>query len=422
MGTTYDRFPRSYKDGTLKKVSSGDWTAGFFPGCLWFMYAYTGDTIWQTRARHWTDGAESGATNNSHDVGFVIMCSYGNGLPYQSAAQITRDTAVMMLAARTLYGRYSKTVGATKSWDSFTRDGTQYTFPVIVDNMMNLELLNWATHASSDSSFMDAAITHAQTTMKNHFRADNSSYHVVAYDPDDGAVLKKVTHQGYADESAWARGQSWGLYGYTMMYRMVGDTAFLNQAVRIAEYILSRLGSDEVPYWDYDAPLSPEPPHDASAAAIAASGLLELCTFVEGAARQTYHEKAVAILETLASSAYTAQPSTNGNFILMHSTGNKPKDSEVDVPITYADYYYLEALLRLKKIEEATVMKPARKYSGAANAVPVRKMIQVNKGSMRVLVVVPGVSAAILYDVCGRKIDKKGACRRQVTGGIFLPW
>jgi unsaturated chondroitin disaccharide hydrolase len=354
LGTTYNRFPRTFTGGNVVTVAYGDWTSGFFPGCLWLMYKYTNDVTWKNRARSWTDNLSSAATGGDHDVGFQMMCSYGNGLAYQTTTQFTLDTAVMMRGARSLRGRYNATVKAIKSWDSYG----SYNYPVIVDNMMNLELLTWATRASRDSSFERTALSHANTTILNHFRANYSSYHLVAYDVANGNVLAKMTVQGYSNESSWARGQGWGLYGYTMMFRETGNSAYLTQATHIADYIISRLSTETVPYWDFDVPTSPIPSRDASAAAIYASALIELSTIVQGTAGQAYYQKAKAILQSLASSSYTAAPNTSGNFILMHSTGHHPANSEIDVPIIYADYYYLEALLRLKKIEEATAVMP----------------------------------------------------------------
>jgi unsaturated chondroitin disaccharide hydrolase len=350
MGTNYTQFPRTATSGgAVTSVGYGDWCSGFFPGSLWLMYKYTQDAQWKTRARSWTDNLANAATVNDHDVGFRIMCSYGTGLEFQTAAQMKLDTAVMKRAARTLIGRYNATVKAIKSWDSYQT----YTYPVIIDNMMNLELLTWATAASKDSNFQKIAVTHANTTIKNHFRANYSSYHLVAYDQTNGSVIRKMTVQGYNDASSWARGQAWGLYGYTMMYRETHDTAYLSQATHIADYIIPRLPTDLVPYWDFDVPLTPTPSRDASAAAIYASALVELSTFTTGATSQNYYSKAKAILQSLGSSTYTAAPNTNGNFILKHCTGNHPAGTEIDVPLCYADYYYLEALLRVKTIEDA---------------------------------------------------------------------
>jgi unsaturated chondroitin disaccharide hydrolase len=410
LGTSYSQFPRTVTNGTLTTVSYSDWTSGFFPGCMWLMYGYTNDATWKTRARSWTDALQNAATVNDHDVGFRIMSSYGQGLQFQTAAQFKLDTAVMMRAARTLIGRYNATVKAIKSWDTYTKNGVTYTYPVIIDNMMNLELLMWATATSKDSSFQKDAVSHALTTRKNHFRSNYSSFHLVAYDASNGAVIKKMTVQGYSDSSSWARGQGWGLYGYTMMYRETRDTAYLNQATHIADYIISRLPADNVPYWDYDAPLSPTPPRDASAAAIYASALIELSTYVPAASQQTYYQKAKSILQTLATSSYTAGPNTNGNFILMHSTGNLPSGTEIDVPINYADYYYLEALLRLKKIEEATSVGQARFAQGATRtgAGALRACVVSCQGRLCVAIVElgKGALAARAFDVRGRSIDR----------------
>ncbi len=248
-------------------------------------------------------------------------------------------------AARTLSLRFNKTAGVTKSWSS----NKKWQYPVIIDNMMNLELLFAATRFSNDSSFYRIAVAHANTTMKNHFRADHSSYHVIDYDSTTGNVLKRNTAQGFADESAWARGQAWGLYGYTMCYRETKDPAYLQQADWIANFILDHpnLPKDKIPYWDYNAPGNGEQPRDASAAAITASALYELSTFSHN--KKKYKKAADMILKNLTNHYRPALNSAHG-FILQHSTGHKPANSEVDVPIIYADYYYLEALLRSKQM------------------------------------------------------------------------
>jgi uncharacterized protein YyaL (SSP411 family) len=215
--------------------------------------------------------------------------------------------------------------------------------------MMNLELLFEATRLSGDSSFYKVAVTHANTTLKNHFRPDNSSYHVIDYDPETGKVLHKQTLQGFADSSAWARGQAWGLYGYTMCYRETHNKVYLQQAEKIAKYIFSnpQMPADLVPYWDYDAAKLPGQPRDASAAAIAASALYELSSY--SANGKVYKKTADKILNSLSNYYQPRQGDARG-FLLLHSTGHKPANSEIDVPIIYADYYYLEALLRQRRI------------------------------------------------------------------------
>ncbi|MBW4888563.1 glycoside hydrolase family 88 protein [Mucilaginibacter sp. HMF5004] len=337
--------PRTFENGKFKMVKSNDWTSGFFPGILWYIYDYTKDTKWMEQAKIYTAKIEKEQFNKgTHDLGFMVYCSVGN------AYRLTKDErykAIIIQAAKSLSTRFNPKTGVIKSWDH--NKDNKWTYPVIIDNMMNLELLFEATKLSGDSSFYKIAISHANTTMKNHFRADNSSYHMVDYDPATGNVIKKITVQGYADESAWARGQAWGLYGFTVCYRETHDKKYLEQAQKIEKFIFSSptMPKDLIPYWDHNDPAIPNTPRDVSAAAITASALLELSTYTKNTG---YKAKANTILYNL-SQSYKAPINTNGNFILLHSTGHKPIKSEVDVPLTYADYYYLEALLRSKRMK-----------------------------------------------------------------------
>lgn len=335
-------YPRTFEKGELKLVGYKDWTSGFFAGSLWYLAEATGDAKLRAAAIAQNAGLEASKNNRStHDVGFVLYCSFGNGLRLGGDARY-RD--IMLTGAESLITRFNPKVGCIQSWDK--RRGWE--FPVIIDNMMNLELLMWATRASGDKRFRDVAIAHADTTLKNHFRADNSSFHVVDYDPATGAIRSRVTHQGTADTSAWARGQAWGLYGYTMMFRETKNPAYLAQAQKIAAFMMNhpRLPADKVPYWDFDAPEIPNAPRDTSAAAITCSALLELRTFVSAAEAKRYTAFAEQQLRSLSSPAYLAKLGENGNFLLMHATGNKPSNGEIDVPINYGDYYFLEALHR----------------------------------------------------------------------------
>ena len=324
-----------------------DWTSGFFPGELWYMYEYTKDDFWKEKARKQTELLEQEKWNGStHDMGFKMYCSYGNGY------RLTQDSGykdILLQSAYTLIRRYNPKVGCIRSWDH-NRDKWQY--PVIIDNMMNLELLFWAFRTNGDSIFYQVAVDHARTTMKNHFRKDYSSYHVIDYDTLTGAVLHKNTHQGYSDASAWSRGQAWGLYGYTMCYRETGLPEFLERAKQIASYIFSNptLPDDLIPYWDYNAPGIPDEPRDVSAATVTASALYELSMYDE-TNRTGYVDRADRILENL-TNRYRASVGKDCGFLLLHSTGSKTHGSEVDVPIVYADYYYLEALLRKAKLEK----------------------------------------------------------------------
>ena len=330
--------------GNLKLVTSSDWTSGFFPGVLWFLYEYTGNKDWRQQAEAFTANIEREKTNGgTHDMGFKIYCSFGTGF---RLTKNPRYKNVIIQSARTLSTRFRPITGTMRSWDHST---DKWAYPVIIDNMMNLELLFAATQLTGDSSFYKIAVAHANTTMKNHYRADNSSYHVVEYDTLTGKVVKKNTHQGYSHESAWARGQVWGLYGYTMCYRFTKDKKYLEQAEKIAAFVLDHpnMPKDLVPYWDFNAPNIPNEERDASAAAVLASALYELSTYSKNGKR--YKENADKVFESL-TNKYRSANGENKGFILLHSVGSKPSKSEVDVPLSYADYYYLEALMRGKKL------------------------------------------------------------------------
>jgi unsaturated chondroitin disaccharide hydrolase len=331
--------------GDLVLVSSKDWCSGFFPGNLWFLYEYTGDKFWKEQSEPFTAVMEGEKNNRgTHDLGFMVYNSVGNAYRLTHEEKYKDD---IITAAKSLSTRFNPAVGCIKSWDG----RKEWKFPVIIDNMMNLELLFEATKLSGDSSFYKIAVTHANTTLKNHFRADNSSYHVIDYDPETGQVAHKQTHQGFADSSAWARGQAWGLYGYTICYRETGNKIYLQQAEKIAKYIFSnpQMPDDLVPYWDYDAAKQGNQPRDASAAAITASALYELSIYSTNG--KAYKKKADKIINSL-NKSYQPQPDNARGFLLLHSTGHKPANSEIDVPIIYADYYYLEALLRQKRLAD----------------------------------------------------------------------
>ncbi|MBC6112080.1 glycoside hydrolase family 88 protein [Pedobacter fastidiosus] len=336
--------PRTVEKGEFKMVISKDWTSGFFPAELWYFYEYTKDKKWLNLAKKYTEDIKKEQFNKgTHDLGFMIYCPFGNGY------KLTKDTAyrsVIIQAAKSLSTRFNAKAGVLKSWD---HNGNKWKYPVIIDNMMNLELLFEVTKLTGDSSFYKIAVTHANTTMKNHFRPDFSSYHVIDYDTETGKVLQKLTAQGYANESAWARGQAWALYGYTMCFRETKDQNYLKQANGIANFILSSkiTPADGIPYWDYNDPQIPNVSRDASAAAITASALYELAKYSKADAKK-YKMAADKILVSL-STKYASKPGANYGFILEHSTGHRPAKSEIDVPINYADYYYLEALLRSKK-------------------------------------------------------------------------
>ena len=343
--------PRSVNpDGTVRKVPYTDWTAGFFPGALWYGYELTGNKELAVAAKRFTLALDSMRyLKKTHDLGFMLYCSYGN------AWRITKDVTylpVLKDGAEHLYERFSPVTGVIRSWDF-----GKWKYPVIIDNMMNLEYLYWAGGEFKETDYVNAANTHALTTIKNHYRKDYSSYHVVDYDPVTGKVLSKGTHQGLTDESAWARGQAWGLYGYTICYKNSGNKKFLHQAEHIARFIMMhpRMPENKIPVWDFDVHNALDPdgraPRDASAAAVIACGLLDLSIQVSASESKTYVDYAEHILKSLSSDNFLARPGENHFFILKHSVGAFLYNSEIDTPLNYADYYYLEALKKFAAIK-----------------------------------------------------------------------
>ncbi|HJX71217.1 MAG TPA: glycoside hydrolase family 88 protein [Bacteroidales bacterium] len=337
--------PRSWQsNGKLITCKPDWWVSGFFPGSLWYLYEYSGDDELKKMAEEFTKRVEDQQHNTStHDVGFMIYCSFGNGY---RITQNEHYKNVILTASKSLSTRFHPVAGCIRSWD-----WGEWQYPVIIDNMMNLELLFFASQNGYEN-MLDIAISHANTTLENHFRPDGSCFHLLSYDTITGEVLRRQTRQGYSDESSWARGQAWALHGYTMSYRETGDPAYLDQAEKIADFIIDhpRLPEDKVPYWDFDDPEIPDTYRDASAAAIICSALIELSQFSEKTQGDKYLKVAETLIQSLSSPEYRAEPGTNGNFLLKHCVGSKPENSEVDVPLTYADYYCLEAMMRYKRL------------------------------------------------------------------------
>ena len=334
------------EEGELVTTGSSSWTSGFYPGSCWYLYEYTGKNKFKREATSRSFFLEKEKFNKgTHDLGFMLYCSFGNG--YRLTGE-KNYKETLLEGANSLISRYDPDVGSIQSWDW----SDKWRYPVIIDNMMNLELLFWASEVTNNEKYRNIAISHADNTIKDHFRDDNSSYHVISYNPETGEVNKRNTHQGFSDESAWARGQSWGLYGYVMTYRMTGKERYLEQAKKIADFLLShpQLPEDKIPYWDYDAPKIPNAKKDASAGAIMASALLELSRYVTDDLEEKYFSNAEDMLNSLSSPKYLANKGENGNFILKHCVGHLPGDSEIDVPLVYADYYYIEGLIRYLKL------------------------------------------------------------------------
>lgn len=357
-------FPRTtLKDGSFYYTKKNDWTEGFFPGTLWYLYEATGAEDMKEAALKWTHSLEKlQYLTSHHDIGFIMYCSYGN------AYRLTGDTTyvpIIVQAARSLVTRFNETTGTIRSWNQRKAwSGNMWYYPVIIDNMMNLELLYFAGKVTGDTIFNHVANTHAINTMKHQIRPDYGSFHVVNYSTEDGSVLNQQTCQGYSDNSTWARGEAWGIYGYTMAYRESKNPEFLKTAIGMADFYMNhpRLPEDGVALWDFDVNqegYNPDwnynaadydvIPRDASAAAITASALIELSGYVDNGRK--YFDFAEKILHSLSSPAYRAELGANNNFILMHSVGSIPHDNEIDKPLVYADYYFLEALLRYQKIK-----------------------------------------------------------------------
>ncbi len=361
-----DYFPRTTgKGGYIHFTRMKDWTEGFFPGSLWYLYEHSDSERWKQLAIQWTEKLEPLKNlTDHHDIGFMMYCSFGN------AYRLTKNPEyrdILIQSARSLITRFNDTAGVIESWNQRKAwDGAMWYYPVIIDNMMNLELLYFAYKETGDTIFRDVANTHAEVTAREHIRDDYSSYHVVNYDEATGDVLHKQTCQGFADNSTWARGQAWGIYGFTMAYRETGRADFLEIAKNMADFFISHpnLPDDGIPLWDFnvdqpgyqpDWDYSPESfiqtPRDASAAAITASALLELSQYVDDG--EKYFKFAERQLQSLSSPEYRANVGENNNFLLKHSVGSFPHQAEIDVPLVYADYYYLEALKRLAEMTDS---------------------------------------------------------------------
>ncbi|GEP96600.1 glycoside hydrolase family 88 protein [Chitinophaga cymbidii] len=362
-----DQLPRTYEKGQLLSTSPYGWISGFYPGTLLYLYEFSGDTaLWNEAAKKLAIMEKLQTVTANHDLGFMMYCSFGNAYRLKPDEH-TKD--ILVQSAKSLATRFYPKTACIKSWDRVkSLDGKRMLeFPVIIDNMMNLELLFFASRVTGDPSFKNIAVTHANTTIKNHLRPDYSCYHVVNYDPETGKPLSKETQQGFSDNSAWSRGQAWGIYGFTMVYRETKDKKYLRVAQKMADFFIHHpnLPADKIPYWDFNVgqpgytplwnfdPARYNPvPRDASAAAITASALIELSGYVGGKKGKEYLNTAEAMLQSLSSPRYSAKVGENGGFLLMHSSGGVPGNVEVDVPLSYADYYYTEALMRYRALKK----------------------------------------------------------------------
>ena len=351
-GIDYTMMPRNImadeQHWNCRKATKEEWCAGFWPGVLWYDYEYTKDKQVLEEAENFTHSLKflSHIPAYDHDLGFLVFCSYGNGY------RLTKNPAykqVILDTADTLATLFNPIVGTILSWP---REVEPRNWPhnTIMDNMINLEMLFWAAKNGGNPYLYDIAVSHADKTMKSQFRPDYTSYHVAVYDTITGNLIKGVTHQGYADSTMWARGQAWAIYGYTVVYRETKDPKYLDFAQKVTDVYLDRLPEDKVPYWDFDDPSIPNAPRDASAGAVVASALLELSTYLPNGTGKRYKDAAIEMLTSLSSDSY--QSGESKPSFLRHSVGHWPNHSEIDASIIYADYYYIEALLRLKRLQE----------------------------------------------------------------------
>ena len=351
-GIDYTMMPRNImadeQHWNCRKATKEEWCAGFWPGVLWYDYEYTKDKQVLEEAENFTHSLKflSHIPAYDHDLGFLVFCSYGNGY------RLTKNPAykqVILDTADTLATLFNPIVGTILSWP---REVEPRNWPhnTIMDNMINLEMLFWAAKNGGNPYLYDIAVSHADKTMKSQFRPDYTSYHVAVYDTITGNLIKGVTHQGYADSTMWARGQAWAIYGYTVVYRETKDPKYLDFVQKVTDVYLDRLPEDKVPYWDFDDPSIPDAPRDASAGAVVASALLELSTYLPNGTGKRYKDAAIEMLTSLSSDSY--QSGESKPSFLLHSVGHWPNHSEIDASIIYADYYYIEALLRLKRLQE----------------------------------------------------------------------
>ena len=348
-GIDYTMMPRNImadeQHWNCRKATKEEWCAGFWPGVLWYDYEYTKDKQVLEEAENFTHSLKflSHIPAYDHDLGFLVFCSYGNGY------RLTKNPAykqVILDTADTLATLFNPIVGTILSWP---REVEPRNWPhnTIMDNMINLEMLFWAAKNGGNPYLYDIAVSHADKTMKSQFRPDYTSYHVAVYDTITGNLIKGVTHQGYADSTMWARGQAWAIYGYTVVYRETKDPKYLDFAQKVTDVYLDRLPEDKVPF---DDPSIPNAPRDASAGAVVASALLELSTYLPNGTGKRYKDAAIEMLTSLSSDSY--QSGESKPSFLLHSVGHWPNHSEIDASIIYADYYYIEALLRLKRLQE----------------------------------------------------------------------
>ncbi len=336
---TVGEYPkRTFGEGAWQLTKPTEWTSGFFPGCLWLAYQLSGDSSWIEPAQEFTEGlTEQQYNTKTHDIGFMMFNSFGNGYKHNHSDDYKK---IIIQSAKSLATRYNDNTKCIQSWNG--------DFQVIIDNMMNLDILFWAAKNGGGKALYNIAVTHANTTIKNHIRDDYSTFHVIVFDTVTGDVIQRKTHQGYADNSTWARGQAWGVYGFTVCFRETRDSTYLEAAINLADYFINALPDDFIPFWDLNLPDDYDRKFkDTSAASIFVSGLLELRKYVQNTDR--YDEVALNILTNLITKYLTK--GTNSSGILLHSAYNVNSENKYDwdASTIWGDYYFLEALKRYQE-------------------------------------------------------------------------
>jgi unsaturated chondroitin disaccharide hydrolase len=330
----------NYSYSSWDLTGYGGWTSGFFPGCLWYMYESTGNSSFLSWAQTWTAGLQNEQYDTGkHDTGHIILTSYGNG--YRLTGNSSYKDVILRTAV-SYASRFNPTVGCIRSWN-----GNPFT--VIIDNMVTLELLFWAAKNGGPSNYYDMALSHAYKTLANHVRADGSTHHIVYYDTATGQVSGYNAGQGKSVDSCWSRGLAWGLTGFTIVYRETNDPNMLAAAKKLADYFVDHLPADGIPYSDFDDPSGAK---DSSAAAIAASGLLELSTLAgDPDYRLKYYNCAKNILVSLCSKI------SDGGYLAENASGTplspavlmracRAYSEHAELSAIFGDYYLLEALKR----------------------------------------------------------------------------
>lgn len=340
-------FPHASVDGKYVLAAPSWWTAGFWPGLLWQFYAGSGDEDLKAiaeRCEERLDEVLGGYVKLDHDLGFMWqLTSVANyKLTGREGSRIRALKAANYLAARfNLKGRY------IRAWNPW-REGENNSGIAIIDCSMNTSLLFWASENTGDPRYRHIAEAHMDTILEHFVRPDGSVYHIVNFNPETGEVTEKLGGQGYAAESAWSRGAAWALYGLSLAYHHTGKQSYLQASKRVAHFFLSCLPEDHVPYWDFRAPGEIREIRDTSAGACAASGLLLLASQVNDSESHVYRDGALRMLESLYRN-YGAWDDSNEEGLLLHGTSNYPENSNIDIPLIYGDFFYVEALARIKE-------------------------------------------------------------------------